>query len=407
MPSNSPGAKRAPSIAMVNIGAAGHINPTLPVAAELVKRGAHVTYFAPNEFKEAITGLGADFVGYESSFGAQPPAPGTPAEVLMASMPGRLTGECLQALPQIEKRLRDLNPDVLVYDKFCLVARLLAKEYKLKAATFLPSYAGNEKWSLQRVFAGNVPPLKDHPALKQFAVDAAQLEQRFGVKLSGLHDLFGHTEPVNICFVAQAFHYEGDSFDDRFTFVGPCIAPRPTAGHWAPAPGERRPLVFVSLGTVFNAWPEFFSMGFAAFDGAPYKVLMAVGKQVDLKKLGKPPANVEVAAHVPQLEVLPHTRVFVTHCGMNSTMESLWYGVPMVAIPQMMEQAATAQRVDALGLGNAFTRETIDAKKLRQAVDRLSEDQAVRARVHAMQEKVRASGGQAKAAERLLAYARA
>jgi MGT family glycosyltransferase len=394
-----------PRIAIVNIGAEGHVNPTLPVAAELVRRGAQVTYFAPEAYRAPITDLGATFSGYASEFAGNPPPPGTPPQELMASLPARLTGECLAALPQIEPRLRELRPDAIVYDKFCLAARFLAKELGVKAATFLPSYAGNEKWSLQRVFAGGVAPAADHPALVRFRQDAAQLGQRFGVKLTGLHDLFGHTEALNVCFVARAFHYEGDAFDDRFVFCGPCIAPRGAGGRWLPPAGDARPLVFVSLGTVFNAWPEFFSMCFDAFRDAPYRVLMAVGRKVDAATLGRAPANVETQPHVPQLEVLERARLFVTHGGMNSTMESLWFGVPMVVIPQMLEQAATAKRVDALGLGRAFARETITAAALRQAVDQLLDDQGVRSRVKNMQTEVRASGGQAKAAEALLRYA--
>uniref|UniRef100_A0A0D6QYJ7 Glycosyltransferase n=1 Tax=Araucaria cunninghamii TaxID=56994 RepID=A0A0D6QYJ7_ARACU len=42
----------------------------------------------------------------------------------------------------------------------------------------------------------------------------------------------------------------------------------------------------------------------------------------------------------PQVSVLSHpsTAAFVSHCGWNSTLESLWCGVPMVAWPVMAEQ---------------------------------------------------------------------
>jgi UDP:flavonoid glycosyltransferase YjiC (YdhE family) len=65
--------------------------------------------------------------------------------------------------------------------------------------------------------------------------------------------------------------------------------------------------------------------------------VLAVGG-VDPAALGPIPPNVEVHAHVPQLAVLRRARVFVTPAGMGSTMESLYFGVPMVAVPQMAEQ---------------------------------------------------------------------
>jgi UDP:flavonoid glycosyltransferase YjiC (YdhE family) len=40
-----------------------------------------------------------------------------------------------------------------------------------------------------------------------------------------------------------------------------------------------------------------------------------------------------VRQQVPQLEILPYTKLFITHGGMNSTMEAVNYGVPMIVIP--------------------------------------------------------------------------
>ncbi|XP_040992313.1 mogroside IE synthase-like [Juglans microcarpa x Juglans regia] len=47
----------------------------------------------------------------------------------------------------------------------------------------------------------------------------------------------------------------------------------------------------------------------------------------------------------PQLEVLEHEAVgcFVTHCGWNSTLEALSFGVPMVAMPQWTDQSTNAK----------------------------------------------------------------
>jgi UDP:flavonoid glycosyltransferase YjiC (YdhE family) len=35
---------------------------------------------------------------------------------------------------------------------------------------------------------------------------------------------------------------------------------------------------------------------------------------------------------VPQLEILERCSLFITHCGMNSINESVYYGCPMVNI---------------------------------------------------------------------------
>lgn len=392
-------------IVMVNVGAHGHVNPTIPVIGELVKRGSQVHYFAPEAFRAAITKEGGKFESYDSIFGKVPPPAGAPMQELMAQMPGRLTGECLHALPQIEDRIAALKPDLVIYDKFSVAARLIAKDQSIKAATFLPSYAANQHFNLGKLFSGKMsPPSPDHPALVQFRADAERIKQRFGVAFTGLHDIFGYSEPLNVCFVAKSFQYEGDKFDDHFAFVGPCVSQRDHSHKWDTDDKDSRPVLFISLGTVFNSWPEFFRMCFEAFGGSEWRVLMAVGKNVERSALGAPPENFQIAEHLPQLDILEKTSVFVTHGGMNSTMEALWFGVPMVVVPQMAEQAATARRVNELGLGVAFERDSLTIADLRQAVTRLKDDTAVRTKLRAMQQDVRASGGQAKAAEVILKY---
>ena len=387
-------------ISFVNMGGHGHVNPTLPVVQELVRRGVEVTYFTTEEFRDAVLATGARFEGFDSLWGKTPPPHGVPPSELINTFPMRLMGDAAHVLPQILPRLEAARPDLLVYDRMALYGRFAAQKLGLKAAEVSPSYVTNEHFSLAGRF-GTFDPR--HPAMVEFAAAAKTVAQRWGVQELSARDLFNHTESLNVVFLPRAFQYEGQTFDDRYVFVGPCLAPRPTAGSFS-RPDGGRPLLFISLGTVFNAWPEFFNMCFEAFGGRDWDVLMAVGKRIDPATLGPVPANVEVAAHVPQLEVLPHTRVFVTHGGMNSTMESLSFGVPMVVIPQMGEQAATAQRVSELGLGRAFTRETVTAGALREAVETLANDAGTRARVQEMSAQVRGAGGQVKAADAILKY---
>ncbi|XP_019193898.1 PREDICTED: UDP-glycosyltransferase 71K2-like [Ipomoea nil] len=61
----------------------------------------------------------------------------------------------------------------------------------------------------------------------------------------------------------------------------------------------------------------------------------------------------KVCGWTPQMEVLAHraTAAFLSHCGWNSTLESMWHGVPMVTWPIYAEQQANAfQLVKELGL---------------------------------------------------------
>ena len=68
-----------------------------------------------------------------------------------------------------------------------------------------------------------------------------------------------------------------------------------------------------------------------------YEVVMSVGKKTDIVALGQIPANFTVKQYVDQKAVLQQAAVFITHSGMNSVSESLYFGVPMVMFPQHSE----------------------------------------------------------------------
>ncbi|KAJ4912315.1 UDP-glycosyltransferase 71B5 [Raphanus sativus] len=110
----------------------------------------------------------------------------------------------------------------------------------------------------------------------------------------------------------------------------------------------------------------------------------------------------KVIGWAPQTAVLAKPAIggFVTHCGWNSMLESLWFGVPMVTWPLYAEQKVNAfEMVEELGLaveirrfikGDLFegTMETVTAEDLERAVRRVMEEGSdVRNRVEEMAEK--------------------
>lgn len=72
--------------------------------------------------------------------------------------------------------------------------------------------------------------------------------------------------------------------------------------------------------------------------------------------------------------MLEKADVFVSHCGMNSVSESLYFGVPLVMLPQTSEQSGVAERVRQLGAGVKLKK--TDAKSILCAIERMLKDTA-------------------------------
>lgn len=110
---------------------------------------------------------------------------------------------------------------------------------------------------------------------------------------------------------------------------------------------NQKPFIYISLGTVLNDNKKCIK----AFQDEQYNVIISVGKTVNISQLGKIPPSIQIYPSVNQIKILSQTDVFLTHCGMNSVNEALYYGVPMVLFPQHSEENAVAIIVERVGAG--------------------------------------------------------
>lgn len=175
--------------------------------------------------------------------------------------------------------------------------------------------------------------------------------------------------------------------DASCRFLGPTIDPDDRreeldpelAGHLAGSD----PVVHVSLGTLHSGSDAFWLACFEALADLPVRVVLVVGAHTDAAGLGPAPANTLVRASVPQLEVLRKSAVSVTHGGMNSVLEGLHFGVPLVVVPHQIEQLAIGQRVADRGaatvLRHHLSHRPVPPARLRSEVGGALADPARRA----------------------------
>lgn len=380
--------------AFISMPAHGHVNPTLPLVEELVRRGHRVSYAVGPEFADAVAATGAEVVDTGSESHAMP-AGAKPFDMdAMAPMLRRRIQDLRTFLPRLGERFTADPVDAVCFTVDEPAGRMLAEKLDVPEIALIPHFAGNDQVSLRDMFTEEEAQAFDpnHPVLQEFRTALAEISGDFGV--TEQQAAFGEApaSPLNLVFLPKSFQLRGETFDERFRFIGPSVGGR-GAADWKPA-DPAKPLLFISLGTVFNQNPDFYRTCIEAFRDGEFQVAMSIGKALDPASLGELPENFEVRPSFPQPAVLQYASAFLTHAGMNSTMEALYYGVPTVSVPQMAEQRANARQLVSLGLGRTLAdEEEITAELLRSAVEAVASDAALRARLADMQRELRDSGG--------------
>lgn len=380
-----PGTRANPAhIAVFNVPMHGHVNPTLGVVEELVRRGHRVTYAVTEEFVHQVKAAGAEPVFYPDT------GDGSEAPEEMGEGFARVVRLALAGLPALTRAYDRDRPDLVLCDVYGLAGLLLGARWQIPTVVASPTHLA---------YDGIVPEFFGVPGLPQvpgFAELVAAFAEH-GVDSARIQDL---VQPEHaVAFFPRAFQRRpGTVMARRVAYVGPALGDRSYQGSWQP-PRQDRPVLLVSLGSQFNRRPQFYRSCVEAFAELPWHVVMSVGRAVPPDELGPLPDSVEVHPHVPQLAVLAQANAFVTHAGMGGTMEALHYGVPLVAVPQMAEQRVNAAQIERLRLGVHLPRETVTPEALREAVLRVSSDRDIRAAVADMRREIAAAGGAGAAAD--------
>jgi len=367
-------------ILMVGVGAHGHTNPHLGVVAELVERGHTVQWVIP-----------AGFAGTVAETGAEPLVVGsvTPDETAGGQWPEDPvagTALFLDELEHVFPQVEHLRPDLVLYDIGGYAGHALAERHGLPHVQLSPAMVAWE---------GFEEDLADELAFRREPAFQAYLA-RFAAWLTA-HDI-GLTPDdftgrpthclVEIPAVMQPFADKVDR--GRYRFVGPALDRR--GGEW---PASEEPMVLVSLGSNYTKHPEFYRACAEAFAPLGWRVVIAHGNHVTPEDIGPVPDGVELHRWVPQFAVLGRASAFVTHAGMGGCAEGLYQGVPMIAVPQAVDQFGNAATLEGLGVARRLsTAATVE--ELREA---LRWSPTARSRSAELAAQVRAEGGARAAAD--------
>jgi macrolide glycosyltransferase len=382
--------KPAGHILFCNIPEHGHVNPTLAIVAELVGRGHRVSYPATEEFAERIAEAGATPLEYRSTLPCASNDAEWPAD--LATGLALFLDEAVEVVPWLLAAFDDDRPDLVVHDVAAHGARVLAYRWDVPSVALSPTHAIPDRLAreFERLYAHNDAWIAYRRRLRDFLTE-------HGVAL--VDDEFpGPPEPC-VVMIPREFQLRPETIPEHCVFVGPCVRAGDSQAGWAPPAADRK-VLYISLGTCYANRPDFYRECIEAFAGLePWHLVLSVGGRVDPAAIGRVPSNAEVHRSVPQLEVLARASAFITHAGMGSVLEALQYGVPMVAVPQAVDQPMNARQIAKLGLGTWISPKRATAGALRDAVLSVSGAEDVADGLERMRRAIGESGGAVGAAD--------
>lgn len=384
------------NIVFFSIPAHGHTNPTIPVVAELVNRGHQVWYYSFREFQEKIEGAGAAFIACDEFL------PQLPQQELdrkvgkdFAALIEMIADTTIALDEKVCRELREIKPDCIVYDSLCFWGKLFAEKLGIRSICSTTTFAYNQH-TAKLMKPGLLELWKTIVGMPRINRKMALLKEH-GYEVTDFQSIIQNdNETDTIVYTSKEFQPMADTFSDRFAFVGTSVRQPLSAQN----DGNGRKVIYISLGTVLNKKQDFYQNCIKAFEKTDYDVVMSVGEKTDISSLGDIPENFTVKPSVNQIAVLQKADVFITHCGMNSVNESLYFGVPMVLFPQHSEQRVVAVRVAELGAGSELKGKK--PKQLEKAVTEVLANKKYKEKALKLSEAFQNAGGAVRAADMIL-----
>ncbi|GGR41579.1 macrolide-inactivating glycosyltransferase [Nocardioides luteus] len=374
---------------MIASPAISHVLPSIELIKELVARGHRVTYATHDSMFDTIKPTGAELIPVPTVL---PVEDRLWPEDPVAGM-SIFRDDAIQALPHLHAHY-DADPaDLYLYDIGGYAARALAEQQGRPFVQLSPTFVAWDGYAEE--MAAQVRQL---PGYGGYLDGLARWLETCGATTLDPEEFVGAPKRA-LALIPRAMQPHADRVDeDVVTFVGPCFALDPEET-WARPEGAENVLL-VSLGSAYAAGAGFFRACVEAYAFLPgWHVVMAIGTRLDPAELGNLPANVEVHGWLPQRAVLARADAFLTHAGMGGSSEGLMAGVPMIAVPQAVDQFMNADKLVELGVARRLDAEEVSAETLRRALVELLDDPARVERSARLRADAVAEGGTRRAAE--------
>ena len=326
---------------MVSLPFTGHVNPTLGMAKSLVDKGHTVDFILSDQWRKQVEYTGANFIPYDN-FPKEPTALDLRRLAFKAACDTTI---------RIEGKY-----NCLIYEMLFFPGKSIADRLGIPAVRLFSTFALNDE-IMKNIVATGGPLISLFKSKKVAKFLTNCLLGDVCVKEDNLISEITHNTPkLNFVFTLREFQVDQANFPEQcYKFIGPSIqgrieSPLPELDSFS------TPLIYISLGSMLNNAMPFYKKCIKAFEYQPCTVIISVGKRVKISDFGNISPNIKIFPFVPQLKVLERASLFITHGGMNSVNEALYFGVPMMVMPLATDQPTIAKQIERLNLGRIISR---------------------------------------------------
>ena len=370
-------------IAWFCIPAHGHTNPTLGLVKALTEAGHIIYYFSFEMFREKIENAGATFVpcdGYDFEMEDKENADRVGKDQAFAVE--LLVSSTIALDEMVTEKIKELSPDVIVADSVAYWGKLAAMKHGIPFVSSTTTFAFN-RYSSGYMKHGLGEKLKMLFSMPKVNKQIKRLQEK-GYPVKGILDIVQNDNETNtVVYTSKYFQPRSETFSEKYHFIGPSIRPITEAFE-----KKAEKTLYISMGTI-NQNREFYRNCINVLGKTDYQVIISMGTNTD--HFDNLPGNIEIYESVDQMAVLSIADAFITHCGMNSASEGLYFGVPLILFPQTPEQDAVAKRTEELGAGLRLP--SIKEEDILKAVTRVIEEKSFKEGAEKISESFKSSGG--------------
>jgi zeaxanthin glucosyltransferase len=397
---------------VLSYGGDGHLNSLLALSRRLAARGHRVTFFQRPELEARVRECGVEFSTIGTTLSPAKRRRESSGVADLRYRIKRITDEMDVFLQKAPGAISEAGIDALIIDEIALPGPTLAQLLKLPYIFVSTSVPHNFGWV--------VPPWLSHcdnpisrfgrfrNALLQVSVfrmhgpvkwKLDQYRRRRGLgPIRELQKVFPAS--AHIATLPECLDFPRSTRPINFYYAGPFVdqSARPLIDFpWDRLDG--RPLIYVSLGTARKIRPSVFRAIAEACEGLGLQVVMSLGGRRDPEMFADLPGNPLVVRRAPQLELIKIAAIVINHAGINTVLEALMEGKPMIAIPITHDQPALAARLSWLHLAEVIPERRLSARALRSAVLKVLKDSSYGDAAREIQGKLHAGRGLEQAVE--------